>query len=63
MILSYDIRIIYLLKIVFPYFSDVCYFIIVLRDRIKIKRKRVTTMKKLSELLKAYYETYKEGRG
>jgi len=41
----------------------VCYFIIVLRDRIIIKRKRVTTMKKLSELLKAYYETYKEGRG
>ena len=63
MILSYDIRIIYLLKIVFPYFSDVCYFIIVLRDRIKIKRKRVTTMKKISELLKAYYKIYREGRG
>jgi len=63
MILSYDIRIIYRLKIVFPYFSDVRYFIIVLRDRIKIKRKRVTTMKKISELLKAYYKIYREGRG
>ena len=39
------------------------YITIVLRDKIKNKRKKALTMKKISILLKEYYETYKEGRG
>ena len=48
---------------VFPYFKSLWYITIVLRDRTKIKRKKAMIMKKISMLLKEYYETYKEGRG
>ena len=46
---------------VFPYDTGLCYITGVLRD--KQLRKKVIIMKKLSELLKEYYESYREGRG
>jgi hypothetical protein len=46
---------------VFPFFSTQLYITTVLRDRKNI-RKKALIMKKISMLLKEYYETYKEGR-
>ena len=47
---------------IFHSFKKVWYITIVLRDKEK-HRKKDTEMKKLSELLKEYYEVYREGRG